>query len=83
MLKNIGTSQSTYSEFSQAVIKAVNKVLPMKKKANPGWFEREEFRLLPLIEARNEAMRGVFRKRARQSTMKLKAIRKKLRISRR
>ena len=40
----------------------------MKPKRQPGWFQASEKELYPLIEARNEAMRNVLRKRTRLNT---------------
>ena len=48
------------SDASSAVVKATSTMLSKRGKAQPSWFLVEESCLLPLIEARNEAMRNVF-----------------------
>ena len=58
--KNINcNSDSSYSEVSDAIVKATSTVLPKRGKAQPSWFRAEESCLLPLREARNNAMRNI------------------------
>ena len=56
-------------------------MLPKICKTQPGWFQAEKSRFLPLIEARNDAMRNVFNRRTRRSTEKVKQARKNLKAA--
>ena len=68
----------SYSDVSNAVIKATSTVVSEKVLAQSGWFQAEESRLFPLIEARSDAMRNVFNGKTRQSTARLDQVRKNL-----
>ena len=72
------TSPSTYTKLANAVGNASQKTLSKKQRAQPGWFEENATKLLPLIQARNAAMMEVFKKRTRSKTFKLRAARKAL-----
>ena len=50
-------SEFSYSDVSSAVVKAASTVPPKQVKAL-GWFRAEQSRLLPLIKAKNNAMRN-------------------------
>ena len=57
VMRNINcNSEFSYSEVSNAVVKATSAVLPKRDKAQLGYFRAEETHLLPLIEARIDAM---------------------------
>ena len=73
-----GIENPSYSDLSQAIIKTASVTLPKRKKAQPGWFRNDEKNLMSLIEARNEAMRNVFRRRTRQCEGKLRTARSML-----
>ena len=53
----------------------------MKLKPQPGWFQANEKELSPLIEARNEAMRNLLRKRTRLNTKRSQQAHKKLKTA--
>ena len=60
-MRNINcNSGCSYSNVSNTIVKATSTVLPKRSKIQPGWFGVEESRLLPPIEARNDALRNVF-----------------------
>ena len=74
-------SEFSYSDVSNAVVKATSTVPSKRDKAQPDWFQAEESRLLPLIEASNDAMRNAFNRKTRQSTARLKQARKNLEVA--
>ena len=57
----------TYTNLAESITKTASNIL-VKPKAQPGWFQGSEEDLSALIEARNEAMRDVLRKRTRLNT---------------
>ena len=75
-MRNINcNSDFSYLDVSNTFVKATSTILPRRCKAQPGWFRAKESRPLPLIEARNDAMRNVFKRRTRQSAARLKQAR--------
>ena len=81
-MRNINcNSNFSYSDVSNAVVKATSTVHPKRGKAQSGWFRAEESRLLPLIEARNDALRNAFNRRTHQSTARLKQAHKNLKAA--
>ena len=67
-----------YTRLSQAMSVAAKENLPMKPKAQPGWFISEEEKLSSLVAERNSAMTAFFNNRTRSYTTRLRAARKKL-----
>ena len=67
-------------ELNKAIKTAALVTLPKKTKPQPGWFKAKESILLPLIEERNTAMAGCYKKkhRLRSQTLKLRSARKEL-----
>ena len=70
----------TYTNLAEASL-PLHLTLPVKPKPQPGWFQASEKKLSPHIEARNEAMRNILRKRARLNAKKLQQTRKKLKAA--
>ena len=56
----------------------VIETLPKKQRKQPGWFKENEDTLLPLIEARNEAVAQNFGRKSRSKTKRVRECRKKL-----
>lgn len=76
VMRNINcNSDFSYLDVSNTFVKATSTILPRRCKAQPGWFRAKESHPLPLIEARNDAMRNVFKRRTRQSAARLKQAR--------
>ena len=79
VLNNVGpSSQPTYTELAEAVEKAALTSLPKRERAQPGWFQANANKLLPLIDARNQAIGEVFNRRTRACTKILQRARQKL-----
>ena len=70
----------TYTNLAEVSL-PLHLTLPVKPKPQPGWFQASEKKLSPLIEARNEAMRNILRKRTRLNAKKLQQTRKKLKAA--
>ena len=77
-MNNVGpSSQPTYTELAEAVEKVALTSLPKKERAQPGWFRANANKLLPLFDARNQAMGEVFNRRTRAYTKRLQLARQK------
>ena len=74
-------NDSKYTRLATALNTATLEVLPIKQRAQPGWFAAAEAQILPLIERRNNAMDAVFQRRTRLSTQKLREARNVLKSS--
>ena len=70
----------TYTNPAESITKATSNI-PVEPEPQPGWFPANKKELSPLIEARNEAMRNVLRKRTRLNTKRLQQFRKKLKTA--
>ena len=71
-------NDESYSRLAVAMSDAAKELLPKKKRAQPGWFEREEETLLSLIKSRNDAFNAYTARSTRSSHKKLKGARKKV-----
>ena len=82
VIKRLGNeTKPTYTVLATAVQEASLTTLPKKERAQPGWFQANGTKLLSLIEARNQAMRDVFKRRIRSSTERLRKARKALKAA--
>ena len=72
------TNEPRYSRLEKALKRSAQTELPLKAKAQPGWFTAAEGTLLPLINARNQAMKRQFDRHTRSHTKTVKATRKAL-----
>ena len=70
----------TYTNPAESITKGTSNI-PVEPEPQPGWFPANKKELSPLIEARNEAMRNVLRKRTRLNTKRLQQFRKKLKTA--
>ena len=71
---------TTYSRLSKAMEDSAKEVIPIRPKAQPGWFVAHEEKLSKLVEERNEAMSLAIarKKRTRAHTLRLRKARKNL-----
>ena len=70
-------SESTlkYTRLVNAATAATRQNLSPKKKAQPHWFQEASQQLLPLIQARNQAMAAACGRRSRKVTNQLRQAR--------
>ena len=66
------------SGLTEAMSQAAQETLPKKQRKQPGWFKENEDTLLPLIEARNEAVAQNFGRKSRSKTKRVRECRRKL-----
>ena len=72
------STSNEYEVLSDAIKTACQETFPSKTKNQPGWFQANSAKLLPLIQSRNQAMANNFRRSTRSTTNRLRLARKKL-----
>ena len=75
---NATDQKDLYSSLSESIKSACQRTLPNKTKNQPGWFQANSAKLLPLIQSRNLAMKMNFQRPTRSSAKRLNTARKRL-----
>ena len=70
--------EAKYTRLAKSLTVATLETLPMKEKAQPGWFAAAELQITPLIENRNRAMEALFKRRTRLTHERLRSARQLL-----
>ena len=75
---NDSDSPDLYNTLSESIRTVCQRTLSNKTKNQPGWFQANSAKLLPLIQSRNQAIKSYFQRSTRSSSNRLRSARKKL-----
>ena len=70
--------EAKYTRLAKSITVAALQTLPVKEKAQPGWFSAAESQIMPLIESRNSAMEALFKRHTRSTHERLRCARQVL-----
>jgi hypothetical protein len=73
--------QNSYSVVASAIKIASHKILPLKSKPQPDWFEAKKSELLSIISARNAALDSHHRHPSLETAERWRTVRKKLKTA--
>ena len=73
--------QNSYSVVASAIKIASHKILPLKSKPQPDWFEAKKSELLSIISARNAALDSHHRRPSLETAERWRTVRKKLKTA--